>query len=77
MGDLDELITRLKSDKKVGLTTAAHQAEQDLNGYNELTPPPQKPEWLKLLETQTGFFSLLLWFGGILCFIGYVEKMIF
>jgi magnesium-transporting ATPase (P-type) len=40
-------------------------------GLNQLTPPPQKPEWLKCLETQKGFFNLLLWAGSILCFISF------
>ena len=38
---------------------------------NRLTPSKQKPEWLKFVEEMTGFFALLLWAGGILCFIGY------
>jgi magnesium-transporting ATPase (P-type) len=41
------------------------------NGPNELTPPKQKPEWLKCIETQKGFFNLLLWAGSILCFISF------
>jgi sodium/potassium-transporting ATPase subunit alpha len=38
---------------------------------NQLTPAEQKPEWQKFLENLTGFFSLLLWAGSLLCFIGY------
>ena len=38
---------------------------------NRLTPAYQKPEWVKFLEHQSGFFSLLLWAGAVLCFIGY------
>jgi len=73
-GTIEDLVIRLKSDINVGLTTEAQKAEQALNGKNQLTPPAKMPEWLKLLHTQTGFFSLLLWFGGILCFIGYALK---
>ena len=40
-------------------------------GENRLTPPKTKPEWVKFCEQLTGFFSLLLWAGGILCFVGY------
>lgn len=41
---------------------------------NRLTAKKQKPEWLKFLEQLTGFFSLLLWGGAALCFIGYGLK---
>jgi len=40
-------------------------------GPNMLTPPATKAEWVKFCEQLTGFFSLLLWSGGILCFVGY------
>lgn len=40
-------------------------------GKNELTPPPSTPMWLLFIHHLTGFFSLLLWVAGILCFISY------
>ena len=67
----DALAERYNSSLTDGLSTS--QAEKNLEKYgeNKLTPPPEDPEWLKFLHTQTGFFSLLLWGGGILCFISY------
>lgn len=41
---------------------------------NQLTPPPETPEWLKFLKQMSGFFSLLLWFGAVLCFLGFGLK---
>ena len=41
---------------------------------NVITPPPSTPEWLKFLRELTGFFSLLLWAGAILCFVGYAIE---
>ena len=72
--DLNELLSRLSSDAEKGLSTSTAEARQAQDGLNRLTPPAQTPEWVKLLRTQTGFFSLLLWAGGILCFVGYGLK---
>ena len=47
---------------------------RETEGLNKLTPAPEDPEWVKFMRTQTGFFSLLLWGGSILCFIGYGLK---
>jgi magnesium-transporting ATPase (P-type) len=54
-----------------GLTTAQAAKGAAKFGPNALTPPKQTPEWIKCLETQKGFFNLLLWAGSILCFISY------
>lgn len=54
-----------------GLTSDDVQRLQDTWGLNQLTPPQTKPEWVKFCEQLTGFFSLLLWAGGILCFVAY------
>jgi magnesium-transporting ATPase (P-type) len=55
----------------VGLTKAQVAEKVNEFGLNMLTPPATKPEWVKFCEQMTGFFSLLLWFGAILCFIAY------
>lgn len=68
---LDELFARLETNMERGLSKDVVHKKQMEEGFNELKPPYEKPEWRKLLETQTGFFNLLLWFGAILCFIGY------
>ena len=44
-------------------------------GKNELNPPKEDPEIVKLAKAIfTGLFNMLLWFGGILCFISYGLK---
>jgi len=40
-------------------------------GENALTEKPTTPWYIMLAHEFTGFFSLLLIFGGVLCFIGY------
>jgi sodium/potassium-transporting ATPase subunit alpha len=40
-------------------------------GDNALSKKDIKPWYCVLFEELTGFFSLLLWFGSALCFIGY------
>jgi sodium/potassium-transporting ATPase subunit alpha len=65
---------KLDTDLKLGLTEAEALTRLQRDGYNRLTPPKQTPEWVKFLEEMTGFFSLLLWAGSVLCFIGYALK---
>lgn len=69
--DLDELLEELGTNRKTGLTKQQVKDKQEKEGFNRLSPPYEKPEWLKLLETQKGFFNILLWAGAILCFFGY------
>lgn len=40
-------------------------------GKNVLTDKDATPCYIVFLREMTGFFSLLLWFGAILCFFGY------
>merc|ERR1711884_418962 len=54
-----------------GLTKRQAQESLDKYGKNALTPPPTTPEWVKFCQNLFGGFSLLLWFGAILCFIAY------
>lgn len=42
-----------------------------VRGPNELTDKKKTPKIILFLKEQTGFFSLLLWFGAFLCFIAY------
>ena len=73
--DLSELCSRYQGmSVDTGLTTAQATAGLLANGKNELTPPYQRPMWLKFIDEMTGFFSLLLWAGGILCFVSYALK---
>ncbi|GMH48557.1 hypothetical protein TL16_g00318 [Triparma laevis f. inornata] len=43
-------------------------------GENRLTPPPETHICIKFIIELTDFFSLLLWMGGILCFVGYALE---
>jgi sodium/potassium-transporting ATPase subunit alpha len=62
---------KLNSNQFRGLTElkAAELFEQF--GENSLTEKVGTPWYLMLLKEFTSFFALLLWGGGILCFVGY------
>jgi sodium/potassium-transporting ATPase subunit alpha len=61
----------LHSDQNKGLTEhKAFDLFQQL-GENALTEKVATPWYFMLLKEFTSFFALLLWGGGILCFIGY------
>lgn len=46
----------------------------ELDGKNVLTDKEQVAWYIVFIHEMTGFFSLLLWFGSILCFIGYAIQ---
>ena len=69
--EVEELLTRFNSNLVNGLTKRQAQESLDKYGKNALTPPPTTPEWVKFCQNLFGGFSLLLWFGAILCFIAY------
>lgn len=56
---------------KNGLTSAEAARRLQQYGENKLNPPETTPLWLQFVGHLTGFFSLLLWFAGILCFVAY------
>eukprot|EP00095_Tigriopus_kingsejongensis_P009713 maker-scaffold115_size343722-snap-gene-2.21 protein:Tk09713 transcript:maker-scaffold115_size343722-snap-gene-2.21-mRNA-1 annotation:"sodium potassium-transporting atpase alpha chain" len=68
---IEELCKRFNTNLNNGLTK--RQVEENLAKYgkNALTPPPTTPEWIKFCNNLFGGFSLLLWFGAILCFVAY------
>eukprot|EP00117_Sycon_ciliatum_P003428 scpid20747/ scgid8225/ Sodium/potassium-transporting ATPase subunit alpha-1; Na(+)/K(+) ATPase alpha-1 subunit len=71
--ELSVLVDRFSTDVVRGMTS--ERAEQRLleDGPNALTPPPATPEWKKFLAAMFGDgFSLLLWFGSVLCFFAYI-----
>merc|ERR1719445_1907463 len=68
---VDELFRRFGSDKDRGLNSKQAEANVAKYGMNELTPPPTTPEWVKFCQCLFSGFSMLLWFGAILCFIAY------
>ena len=68
---LDDLVKKLNTDIKEGLTTKQAAIKLEKDGLNELTPPPKESLFLKFLKIQFGGFSLLLWIAGALCFLAY------
>jgi len=68
---ISELCQRLGTNIDTGLTNAQAKANQERDGPNRLTPPPQTPEWVKFCQNLFGGFALLLWLGAILCFLAY------
>jgi len=73
--DLGEMEKRLGTNYESGLTSQQVTDLQTKWGANMLTPPPETHICIKFIIELTDFFSLLLWIGGILCFIGYgLEK---
>ena len=69
---IDELYQRYDVDSLNGLTSTQVADRHKLYGQNCLTPPKKTPEWKKFCKQLFGGFSLLLWFGSILCFVAYI-----
>merc|ERR1719329_59136 len=65
------LVERLATDVTRGLSDEAAKRKHAETGDNALSKKASKPWYCLFLEELTGFFSLLLWFGSFLCFIGY------
>jgi len=65
------LTNAFKTDGLNGLTKNRAQELLAEYGKNQLTEKDITPWYVMLLHEFTGFFSLLLEFGGVLCFIGY------
>lgn len=40
-------------------------------GNNKMTPPPTRSEICKFIDQITSGFAILLWLGGLLCFISF------
>merc|ERR1719282_1645203 len=68
---ISDLYQRLGTNADTGLTNAQVKHNQERDGLNRLTPPPQTPEWIKFCQNLFGGFALLLWLGAILCFLAY------
>jgi len=67
----EALAKKFNSNKDTGLTSAAALAAQGQYGMNALSKKEAVPWYCLFFHELTGFFSLLLWFGSFLCFIGY------
>jgi sodium/potassium-transporting ATPase subunit alpha len=62
----------MKTTKEKGLSTDDALEKHKEFGDNALTEKNAKKWYIVFIEEQTGFFSLLLWFGSALCFLGYI-----
>uniref|UniRef100_A0A7S2VWB4 Cation-transporting P-type ATPase N-terminal domain-containing protein n=1 Tax=Triparma pacifica TaxID=91992 RepID=A0A7S2VWB4_9STRA len=69
--DLGDMAKRLGTNYDKGLTSSQVLDLQKKWGPNQLTPPPETHICIKFIKELTDFFSLLLWLGGILCFVGF------
>eukprot|EP01129_Flabellula_baltica_P001518 TRINITY_DN1145_c0_g1_i1.p1 TRINITY_DN1145_c0_g1~~TRINITY_DN1145_c0_g1_i1.p1 ORF type:complete len:1074 (+),score=311.27 TRINITY_DN1145_c0_g1_i1:19-3240(+) len=69
---LGELADHMGTDLVRGLSPEERQSRLEEYGPNMLSPPKQTPEIIKFIKELTGFFSLLLWAGAILSFVGYI-----
>jgi len=69
--DLETLETKQQTKLDEGLSTEAADIKHQEFGDNALTEKVAVPWYCVFLKEQTGFFSLLLWFGAALCFLGY------
>ncbi|CAG9331213.1 unnamed protein product [Blepharisma stoltei] len=68
---LEELARNLETDLELGLSEDKARNKIKVYGENKLTEKKGMPWWLHFIKCLTGFFSLLLWAGAILCFIVY------
>ena len=68
---LEALCKRLNTNKDTGLTEAAAEAHPKA-GLNSLTKKDSVPWYCLFIHEMIGFFSLLLWFGSALCFVGFI-----
>jgi magnesium-transporting ATPase (P-type) len=59
-----------------GLSSKEAEYRLHQNGLNKLTEPPQTPWWIKFLKQFTGFFSVLLEIGALLCIVAFLVDLI-
>lgn len=81
MQDIPKLETELNtqvfkpgSGELVGLSSQVAAKRLEDNGPNALEEKEGEPWYCVFIGEMTGFFSLLLWFGSFLCFIGYAIQ---
>lgn len=71
MWDNEKLCTVFQTDIDTGVLDDQAIAKHKEFGPNLLTEKKAIPWYIVFLKEQTGFFSLLLWFGSALCFLGF------
>jgi len=67
----EALCRKFNTNKDTGLTTAGAAEAKKQYGENALSKKEATPWYCIFFHELTGFFSLLLWFGSFLCFIGF------
>lgn len=65
------LAKRFGTNTESGLTGAEAKAAHAKWGDNALTKKESVPWYVLFLREMVGIFSLLLWFGSALCFLGF------
>jgi len=72
---MHELAQRFGTNLDHGLTTDQAKIGLETHGPNALTPPPETPEWKKVLKSMFGSgFAMLLTVGSIFCFVAYLIE---
>eukprot|EP00121_Abeoforma_whisleri_P012968 Awhi_evm1s11971 len=68
---MTSLCKQLGTSSTEGLTSERAQELLEKYGNNELTPPKQKPLWLKLLLEMVTPFAIVLWISAFLTIIAF------
>jgi len=68
------LAKRFNTNIETGLTDAQSKSVHAEYGDNALTKKESVPWYILFLREMIGIFSLLLWFGSALCFIGFLVR---
>jgi len=68
---LEKLQENLGTNIETGLRNINAEIKLKEFGPNELTERAGTPWYVLFMKEQTGMFSLLLYAGAVLCFIGY------
>lgn len=71
---IEALASQLATDVNAGLSSSAALSKHGQWGDNALSKKASVPWYCLFLKEMVGFFSLLLWVGSFLCFIGYIIQ---
>lgn len=69
---IQNLAAELGTNITTGLNLEQVREYQHKYGPNALSKKVAVPWYCLFLHEMVGFFSLLLWFGSALCFLGYI-----
>jgi len=71
---IEALLARLGTNRERGLSLEECEQKHAEFGDNTLSKKDTVPWYCLFLKELTGYFQLLLWFGSLLCFIGYAIQ---